>query len=266
MTKRNRYDQIIEKVFFNYFKEEIFEFEFKRDEFVDAAVELGIKLPKNLGDILYSYRYRRSLPKSILDTAPEGTQWIIRPAGTAIYRFVIVDEFSLLPNSSLAETKILDATPGIITRYALGDEQALLAIVRFNRLIDIFTGLTCYSLQNHLRTTVDGMGQVETDEIYIGIDKRGAHYVIPVQAKGRKDKLGLVQIEQDFALAALKFPGLICKSVAAQFMKNQVIALFEMEQQSDLVKIVSEKHYRLVSSGELSQEELSQYANRFSVS
>ena len=40
------------------------------------------------------------------------------------------------------------------------------------------------ALQNHLRTTVAGMGQVETDEIYVGVDRSGSHYVVPVQAKG----------------------------------------------------------------------------------
>ena len=90
----------------------------------------------------------------------------------------------LIPNQNLAVTKIPDATPGIIAKYAFSDEQALLTRIRANRLIDIFLGIACYSLQNHLRTTVVGMGQVETDEIYVGVDKGGSHYVVPVQAKG----------------------------------------------------------------------------------
>src|SRR5947199_1254717 len=101
----------------------------------------------------------------------------------------------------------------MITKYALSDEQALLAKLRYNRLIDIFTGVACYSLQSHLRTTVPNMGQVETDEIYIGVDRRGAHFVFPVQAKGGNDTLSIVQIEQDFALCAAKFPALICRRV-----------------------------------------------------
>ena len=108
----------------------------------------------------------------------------------------------------LAETKLPDATPGIIEKFALNDEQAILAKIRYNRLIDIFTGITCYSLQSHLRTNVPSLGQVETDEIYIGLDKRGAQYVFPVQAKGPREKLGIVQIDQDFELCATKFPEL----------------------------------------------------------
>jgi hypothetical protein len=165
--------------------------------------------------VLYTFRYRASLPERITSTAPEGYEWIIRPAGIARYQFALTPRLVIIPSNILAETKIPDATPGVINQYALSDEQALLAKVRYNRLIDIFTGLTCYSLQNHLRTTVQGIGQVETDEIYVGIDKRGAHYAIPVEAKGGKDRLGRVQIEQDYALCEAKFPSLICLPIAA---------------------------------------------------
>ncbi len=262
MPPQNRYDQIIERIFFDHFAEGITEFEFAREEFRVAAEALGLRAPDNIGDIPYTYRYRKALPEKIRATTAEGEEWIIRPAGIGRYRFVLAPIFELSPTANLVETKILDSTPGIITKYALGDEQALLAIVRFNRLIDIFTGLTCYSLQNHLRTTVPEMGQVEVDEIYIGVDKRGAHYIIPVQAKGHNDSLGIVQIEQDFALAASKFPNLKCKSVAAQFMNNGAIALFELEMNGEQIQIASEKHYRLVPSDQLSDKELSSYAGR----
>ena len=144
----------------------------------------------------------------------------------------------------------------------MNDEQSLLAKLRYNRLIDIFTGLTCYSLQNHLRTTLSDGSQVETDEIYIGLDKRGAHYVLPVQAKGGKDKIGVVQIEQDFELCTLKFPHLICRPIAAQFIDKNLIALFEFEQSKDGIKVTSEKNYRLVKPDELSPDELQSYSVR----
>ena len=187
--KKNRYESIIERVFFSHFEEGVVQFEVDQDELWIAFEELGIRGPKYLADIPNSFMHGRYLPQRIRDTATEGMEWIIRPGGIGIYRFVLVPKFEFSPTANLVETKILDSTPGIITKYALGDEQALLAIVRFNRLIDILTGLTCYSLQNHLRTTVPNMGQVETDELYIGVDKRGAHYIIPVQAKGHGDNL-----------------------------------------------------------------------------
>ena len=258
----NRYSQIMESIFFSSYKKGVTEIIFTRDEIVDTVEKLKIARPKNLGDIVYSFRHRNSFPKSIDDTSPDGSEWIIRAAGRGLYKFVLTTQSMFEPSRHLAETKIPDATPGIIIKYAMTDEQALLAKIRYNRIIDIFTGLTCYSLQNHLRTTISGLGQVETDEIYIGIDKRGVHYIIPVQAKGGKDKLGIVQIEQDFAIGKSKFPTLICKPIAAQFMVNGVIALFEFELGQSGVTIVAEKHYRLVGVDQLTNEELEQYKTR----
>jgi len=258
----NRYAKILEAIFKNHFKKGATEIEFARTEFSQVADKLGIALPKNLGDVLYSFRYRTLLPKSITAKVPKGYEWIIRPAGKGKYKLVAVRQSNIAPSNVLAETKIPDATPGVIAKYSMNDEQSLLAKLRYNRLIDIFTGLTCYSLQNHLRTTLSDGSQVETDEIYIGLDKRGAHYVLPVQAKGGKDKIGVVQIEQDFELCALKFPHLICRPIAAQFIDKNLIALFEFEQSKDGIKVTSEKHYRLVKPDDLSPEELQSYSVR----
>lgn len=259
---KNRYSQIIEEIFSKYFRKGAKEILFERADIVRAAKKLRMKLPKNLGDILYSFRYRTPLPDGIVEKAPKGFEWIIRPAGRARYKFVLATKSVILPSKILAETKIPDATPGVISRYKLNDEQALLAKLRYNRLIDIFTGITCYSLQNHLRTAIPDLGQVETDEIYIGIDKRGAHYVIPVQAKGGSDKIGIVQIEQDLAVCKTKFQGLICRSVAAQFMEENLIALFECEMTEEGIRVSVEKHYRLVDPENLTQQELESYRTR----
>ncbi len=159
-------------------------------------------------------------------------------------------------------TKVPDSTPGLIERYAQGDEQALLAKVRYNRLVDVFTGITCYSLQSHLRTTVEDLGQIETDEVYVGLDRTGAHYVLPVQAKGRSDRHNVVQVESDFAMCAEKFPHLIAKPVGAQFMEDGVIAMFEFENGPEGIAIASEQHYRLVRPAELTPEELETYRRR----
>jgi len=258
----NRYARIIEVIFFSHYREGANEVAFERDDIVRVAKKLRIKLPKNLGDLIYSFRYRTPLPEKVRAKAPEGKQWVILSAGTARYRLVLKTLATITPNKMLAETKVPDSTPGVIAIYALNDEQALLAKLRYNRLIDIFSGVTCYSLQSHLRTTVPQLGQVETDEIYIGLDRRGAHYVFPVQAKGGNDLLSAVQIEQDFALCAAKFPSLICRPIAAQFMADDLIALFEFEQSENVIMIASEKHYRLVPGENMTSEDLTTYRGR----
>jgi hypothetical protein len=169
----NRYQQIIEEIFFGTFKKGLTEIPFEREEIIAAAEKLQLEPIKNVGDLIYSIRYRMDLPSSILETQPKGMEWIIEGAGRAKYLLKLVKVNRILPNPNLIAIKIPDSTPEIISAYSLSDEQALLAKVRYNRLLDIFLGIAAYSLQNHLRTSVKGIGQVEIDEIYVGVDRNG---------------------------------------------------------------------------------------------
>jgi len=175
------------------------------------------------------------------------------------YDLNLVSRKRLRPREDRVRIAVRDATPKLIRAYALDHEQALLAIVRYNRLIDTFLGLTTYSLQNQLRTTVKGIGQIEIDELYIGLDKRGCHYVIPVQAKGGKDQIGVVQTTQDIKWVEQKFPGMRCRAIAAQFAKDGVIALFELTLQGSEVRVVDERHYQLVPADELDKDAIRRF-------
>jgi hypothetical protein len=143
-TAPNRYQAIMEKVFRKHHKPGLMAFEFTRDEFVEAAAAMQLALPKNIGDVLYSVRYRTELPQAIRDAAARGREWIIEGAGRGRYRFRQVALNRIVPRADLVSIKIPDATPEIIGAYALGDEQALLAKVRYNRLIDVFLGIASF--------------------------------------------------------------------------------------------------------------------------
>jgi hypothetical protein len=262
--KPNRYSAIIGTIFKNHYKPGKTQFEFSRDEFVEIAKSLKIALPKNLGDTIYSFRFRTVLPEEILATAGKDREWIIELVGRAKYRFRLAKLANIVPNPSMIAIKIPDATPEIIAAYALSDEQALLAKVRYNRLLDIFLGLTTYSLQNHMRTTVKSMGdsQIEIDEVYVGVNRHGEQFALPVQAKGGSDRLSVVQTAQDIACCKEKFEGLTCRPISAQFMSGDVIAMFELALDGEDVKLVEEKHYKLVPSDQIGADDLKLYAKR----
>lgn len=260
--KQNRYKAIIEKIFFDSYKHGSIEIEFDRDDLPRAAKALEVDLPDNLGDVIYSIRYRTSMPEKILSVQPQGMEWIIEGKGRSRYAFRLVRFNRIVPNTKLVTIKVPDSTPEIVSAYALSDEQALLAKVRYNRLVDVFLGIASYSLQNHLRTTVDGIGQIEIDEIYVGIDKHGRQYVMPVQAKGGSDQLAAVQIKQDIAWCAQKYPNLICRAISVQFIEDNLIAMFELVQEADEIKVAEERHYRLVSASSIGPDDLKTYVAR----
>jgi len=211
MTKKpSRYASLIENVFFQNWTQGAKQISFEREQFEKSAAKLGIKLPKNVGDMIYSFRYRRKMPEGIIKTQPKGWEWIIEGAGHGSYRFKLDRVNRITPSIRLIATMIPDATPEIVAAHSLSDEQALLAKVRYNRLLDIFLGMATYSLQSHLRTTAEGVGQVEIDEIYVAIDRTGAQYIVPVQAKAGSDQLSAVQARQDILCCQQKFPNLAC--------------------------------------------------------
>lgn len=259
-----KYDDIISTVFVQNFKKKSRVISFTRDELAHACDQLGIPRIKNLGDIPYSYRFRRELPDSIVKTAPKNAEWIIVGSGVGKYEFRIAAPAKIAPSKDRQKIKIPDATPEIVKKYAPGtDEQALLTKVRYNRLVDLFTGLTCYSIQNHLRTSVDGIGQIEIDEIYLGLSKKGAHYVIPCQAKSPGDRFGIVQVMQDIEFCKARFPNAICKPIALQFLGESDLAILELavdfEASTYKLSVVEERHYQLTSKDGIAQTDITNY-------
>lgn len=67
---------------------------------------------------------------------------------------------------------------------------------------------------------------------------------------------------QDIACCETKFPDLICRPVSAQFMEDDVIALFELTVEAGRVLIVEERHYRLVPGDQIDADVKRQYADR----
>jgi len=129
-------------MFNNHYQEGIDHFELTREAISQVCENLNLNPPKNLGDVLYSYRFRRPLPQEILDTEPSGLEWIVESVGKGKYRFVLSTVNRITPNQNLISIKVPEATPEIIMRYYSGDEQSLLTKIRYNRLIDVFLGIT----------------------------------------------------------------------------------------------------------------------------
>ena len=85
MHKPSKYEKVILKLFNDRFRPGYEKVIFTRDDIENAAADLKIPRPKNLGDVVYSYRYRKRLPEGISNTAPEGKEWYIKGEGGGLY-------------------------------------------------------------------------------------------------------------------------------------------------------------------------------------
>ncbi len=265
----NRYEEILVWIFKNKYRKGQARIRVERTDFDKAADALKINRIKNLGDIVYSVRYRTELPTDIQESAPPNCEWIILGTGKGAYEYRLARKAKVVASDpeTREQIKILDNTPEVLVLYAPSrDEQALLTRVRYNRIIDIFLGLTCYSIQNHYRTTVENIGQIEVDEIYIGFNKHGGHFVIPCQAKSPGDKFGIVQLYQDISLCAAQYRNAVARPVGLQFTGPNSVAALELSVREEneilSLKIVDEKHYLFVRGSEISDSDIAKYNKR----
>lgn len=243
--RETEYDKVIVKLFEKVYREDQDRIEFTKDQLIDICSEIDIPI-KNIPDILYTYRSRSDLPESITRTG----NWILQGLGKGKYAFLKLRRSPHVDiPQDLEVVQVPDSTPEIVLKYCGTDEQSVLTKVRYNRLIDTFLSLTAYHLQGHLRTSLDGIGQVEIDELYVAIDTDGHQYVIPVEAKGPdpREKLGVAQIGWLIAFANQRYPRLMAKPVAVKSSEDGSIFLLEFNTAADLndIRTVSYRRYSL---------------------
>lgn len=240
----HKYDRLILELFNRLYRPGKTELEFTRDELLRTAKRLKFAI-KNIGDVVYTYQSRRAMPEAIRALG----DWIMGSKGMSKYAFQLLPGGGRVEVSpQLEEIQIPHAIPEIVERYVPEDEQGSLTKARYNRLIDVFTRLTAFHLQSHIRTQLPGIGQVEIDDLYVALDREGHEYVIPVEAKGPTGHINLPQIQKSILYAKRRFPKMICKPVALQELAGGAYALFEFKPESELskIKVVAHKKYILV--------------------
>ena len=166
---------------------------------------------------------------------------------------------AILPSRDRFVLHLPKIPPPIVIRSVRRKKQLLLATVRYNRLIDLFMHVAAYSLQTHVRTSVSGMAEVETDEVYFAISSGGNNFAIPVQVKGPSDRISSAQVKRDLALCRKSFPQLVPRPVAVQFVRDEsgeTIVMFELAESEGDIRVVDEKHYRLVPANQIAPEDL----------
>ena len=210
----------------------------------------------NTYDLRYQYTSgRRALPDTIDQLGP----WWIIGRGKGKYAFGKLAESATVKIQADLYTILLpDATPEIVLGYAGGDEQGILAKLRYNRMLDIFLGITCYHLQGHLKTSIRGKGQVEIDELYVGLSSGGKQFVVPIEGKSAKGRVSKVQILQAIQFSQARYPKLILRPVGIQEMQDGSIVLIEFTPGShpDEIKILEMRRYGLVPMSDVPLDEL----------
>jgi hypothetical protein len=207
---------------------------------------------RNPADVVYRMRSRTKLPAEILDKGFH----VLRAVGRGRYQFEKASSGTIeVPVKELIPT--IDHTPMPVRRLlpatmAEMDEQALLSVVSYCRLLDHFTGMTVYRLRSHVRKSVPGIGQAELDAIDVGIaaSENDLPVVFPTEAKAVSDELNRVQIFNMIEYARYYYPGLTVRPLAVKVDYQSAVHLMEFNlaaRPSDL-RIIRSASYAINTS------------------
>lgn len=242
-----QYDSVILEVFNRYYHPGLKRLVFPKDDLAEACQKHGMTI-RNIPDIVYTYRSRRTLPPAILAKG----HWAIEPAGRSKYAFRLLNQ---PPHFKIAfdefePIEIPNALPEVVEGLLREDEQSLLTRILYNRLVDIFTELTCFHIQNHYRSFVAEVGEVELDSLYVGMDRTGQLTILPIEAKsvGQNEFIGRIQVSQMVSLMRQDFPNMAHRVLAVKPLSDGTVGMAEFSDTTDPdeSRVISVARFRLI--------------------
>ena len=179
---------------------------------------------------------------------------VLRQIGRGKYRLEFGENVIVELEDTPSIVDAIDITPLPVRRLlpenlAVIDEQGLLTIVSYCKMLDHFTALTVYRLRNHVRKSVEGIGQAEVDAVDVGvaISDEEDPIVFPIEAKAREDAINKVQIAAQVQFAKQYFPTYSIRPLAIKVDEVGLIHFVEFSDDTEpnRMRIVKRLTYRL---------------------
>lgn len=222
--------------------------EFTLRDVRQVGADLGLEIG-NAPDLVYRMRSRTRLPDDILDLGFT----VLRGIGRGQYALEVGGEALVhLPDHDVLEHN--DQTPLPVRRLLPEDlseldEQGLLTMIGYSKLLDHFTGLTVYRLRSHVRRSVPNIGQAELDEIDVGVALRDDEVpvVFPIEAKATDEVINRVQVATAIAYCQTYFAGHEIRPIVVKLTTDGVMHFLEFRPTTSLagLRIIHSCGYRL---------------------
>ena len=193
---------------------------FSQDDLRRAANKMGLEV-RNFPDLTYNLRSRAKLPRKILDAG--FTTIAIRGRGK--YALVTEKDKVEVPDGTKIIEISTDPIPIAIRDILRTDEQSILSAMRYLDIVTDFIGAKCYHLQGHLRTSGALGQQVEADDVWVADFGKGKRTILPIEAKGPRERLGLHQMMSTVDAVLAKIPHFPVVPLGAQLEETGLLLL-----------------------------------------
>jgi hypothetical protein len=196
-----------------------------------SLVANGLKVG-NLYDMIYFFKVRAPLPASIRAMG----HWGLDSLGKGYYGFRKLKNKPQIEIDfdDIAPVSVYNAVPELIDGYLRHDEQSMLSRILYNRLIDIYIGMSCWLAQNHYRSQIAvqfGSAEVEVDALYAGVDSQGHQHAIGIEAKShaKSEMINRIQLSNMARMLRERFPEAIPIILAVKMLQDGDIGLVRFQ-------------------------------------
>jgi hypothetical protein len=187
-----------------------------------AADELQLEV-RNFPDLTYNLRSRSPLPPEIL----EAGYTTIAIRGRGKYALVTGEDTVEVPTGTDVATVSTRKIPTAIRDMLRTDEQSILSAIRYMDLVSDFIGTKAYHLQGHLRTSGGFGQQVEADDVWIARYPNRSRTVLPIEAKGPRERIGRHQMMSTIDAVLKKIPGFPVIPLAVQLEESGLVIMIQ---------------------------------------
>jgi hypothetical protein len=242
------YVPILREIVRRNYRSDVRRIEFTKLDIEAVANELGLKIG-NAADLVYRMRARTRLPDDILDlgfTVLRGVgrgRYVLEAGGEAVIRVPEHEVVDYHDETPLAVRRLL---PEHLIQL---DEQGILTIVGYSKLVGHFTGLRVYRLRSHVRRSVPNVGQAELDEIDVGVPEKDDEVpvILPIEAKAADEVINRVQVATAVAYCETYFAGHPIRPIVVKLTYDGVLHFLEFRPTTALagLRVVRSRGYRL---------------------
>lgn len=198
--------------------------EFSQADLRKAADDLGLEV-RNFPDLTYNLRSRSPLPQEIL----EAGYTTIAMRGRGVYALVTGQDKVEIPSSAEVAEISSASVPEAIRDILRADEQSILSAMRYMDIVSDFIGTRAYHLQGHLRTS-GGLGQqVEADDVWVAVHPDKSRVILPIEAKGPRERIGRHQMMSTIDAVLAKIPGFPVIPLAAQLEASGLLVVIQFK-------------------------------------
>ena len=231
-------------IFFTRAKPGVSFLRFSTDDVKCAFRRMGIKVPKNIGDIPHQAQ-KRAMPLVIQSTAPLGCEWILESMGAGVHCFKLVGSNKLHPSADAEERHVEDKAAAIIEAFDMSDKARLELQVKENGLLNDFLDREMSFATKPPRGFVKDVGQVDFDAIFVVRDELDARFIATVQYEIQPQPICGHKARRMLRFADIRYPEWKTKAIVVQRLSDNRIAIFEMQRFFEGTEIAKEVHYLL---------------------